>query len=532
MLSNLRSILTSLLVVLLLLQGASPLVGAQATAGPTPAQLDQLLAPVALYPDALLSQITTASTTPQEILDVNAWLQANPGLTGTTLTDAAEKQGFDPAFISLVYFPTVVAMMADHIDDYASVGQAFSTDQDAVTASIQRLRAQAYKSGALRTSEQQKVEVEQAAGQTIYVIQPASPTAVYVPQYDPTVVYVRPAPGAIVAPSPITFSVGIGVGALMVDNRPWGWGGWGWNWGARRAYYNHGYWNGWGNPYRPPHYWYHPRPIVWANRPGYGGNWGYRPPHYRPPNYRPPSAPAPRPGRPGNPPLGHHPVPGKPTPGKPAPGSPTPGKPGTPARPGSPSPGKPTPGPGQPSKPSTPNQPRPGQPSTPGGNKPTRPDQPSGQPGRPQQPGPNQPDSNQPKPTRPAGPGGKQPARPTQPSGRPGKPGAPEQPKSGQPKPTPPAPGQGNTAARRALAASKPDSPTLVRKSGAALWSAPDCILRAAHPRLAVRLIFRRLDLSVSVGCCDSRKWYLTHLSQQYRKNSLSSDAPPVEETA
>ena len=82
-----------------------------------------------------------------------------------------------------------------------------------------------------------------------------------------TVVYVRPVPGPVVATSFITFGVGIGVGALIVDNRPWGWGGWGWNWGARRAYYNHGYWNGWGNPYRPPHYSYHPRPIVWANRP-------------------------------------------------------------------------------------------------------------------------------------------------------------------------------------------------------------------------------------------------------------------------
>jgi hypothetical protein len=99
MLSNLRSILTSLLVVLMVLPGSSPLVWAQSAAS-TPAQLDQLLAPVALYPDALLSQITTASTNPQEILDVSAWLQANPGLTGTALTDAAEKQGFDPAFIA------------------------------------------------------------------------------------------------------------------------------------------------------------------------------------------------------------------------------------------------------------------------------------------------------------------------------------------------------------------------------------------------------------------------------------------------
>jgi len=421
MLSKLRSILTSLLIVLIVLQGSSPLLSAQATAAPTPEQLDQLLAPVALYPDALLSQITTASTNPQEILDVNAWLQANSGLTGTALTDAAEKQGFDPAFIALVSFPTAVAMMADHIDDYAAIGQAFSADQDAVTASIQRLRAQAYDAGALRTTEQQKVEVQQSAGQTIYVIQPASPTVVYVPQYDPTVVYVRPAPGAVVATSMITFGVGIGIGALIVDNRPWGWGGWGWNWGARRAYYNHGYWNGWGNPYHPPHYWYHPRPIVWANRPGYGGNWGYRPPHYRPP-----SRPAPRPGRPGNPPAGHHPSPGKPsTPNKPGTGNP--GKP----RPGRPTPGRPSEGPDKPGTPNKPdqNQPRPGRPTTPGGNKPTGPDQPSGQPGKPgtpQQPGSNQPGSS---PTKPGwSTGGNRPARPNQPSTQPNPPATPRQP--------------------------------------------------------------------------------------------------------
>jgi Protein of unknown function (DUF3300) len=201
-----------------------------------------------------------------------------------------------------VNFPQLLEIMAQHVDDYAAIGQAFSADQGSVTASIQRLRAQAYDSGALRTTEQQKVEVQQSAGQTIYVIQPANPTVVYVPVYDPTVVYVRPVPGAAVAAPVVTFHVGIGIGALIVGNRPWGWEGWGWNWAARRAYHNHGYWNGWGNPYRPPHYWYHPRPIVWANRPGYRGGWGYRPPNYRPPHYRPVRYPAPRRGRPGNPP--------------------------------------------------------------------------------------------------------------------------------------------------------------------------------------------------------------------------------------
>ena len=85
-----------------------------------------MLAPVALYPDSLLSQITTASTNPQEILDADNWLHQHRGFTGTALTDAAEKQGFDPAFIALVNFPSVLAMMAQDVDDYAAIGDAFS----------------------------------------------------------------------------------------------------------------------------------------------------------------------------------------------------------------------------------------------------------------------------------------------------------------------------------------------------------------------------------------------------------------------
>jgi Protein of unknown function (DUF3300) len=188
---------------------------------------------------------------PREILDVDNWLQDNQGLTGTALTDAAQQQGFNPAFIALVNFPQVLEMMAQHVDDYAAIGQAFSADQEAVSASVQRLRSQAYAAGTLRSTPQQQVVVQQPAGQTIYVIQPASPQVVYVPQYDPAVVYVRPSTDAIVVASLIRFGVGIGIAALLVDNRPWGWGGWGWNWGSRRVYYNHVVWGGWHSPYRP-----------------------------------------------------------------------------------------------------------------------------------------------------------------------------------------------------------------------------------------------------------------------------------------
>ena len=315
-----------LLIVVVVSQEFGPLLSAQTTT-PTAQQLDQLLAPVALYPDSLLAQITTASTNPQEILDVANWLEQNQGLQGTALTEAAGKQGFDPAFIALVNFPQVLEMMATHVDDYTAIGQAFSADQGAVTASIQRLRAQAYAAGTLRSNSQLNVEVQQPAGQTIYVIQPANPQVVYVPQYNPTVVYVKPSTSTIVATSLISFGLGIAIGALLVNNQPWGWGGWGWNWSSHRCYYNHMVWVRWGNPYRPPSIWYRPRPVPYSNRPGYGGNWHYRPPNYRPPyraappGYsRPPYGPSNKPGyrTPANRPSGGNrpvqpPKPGRPT---------------------------------------------------------------------------------------------------------------------------------------------------------------------------------------------------------------------------
>ncbi len=339
-----------LLIGLLLFQGLAPDLLAQAPPPPTPQELDQLLAPIALYPDSLLAQITTASTNPQEILDVNNWLAQNSNLTLSQLTAAAQQQGFDPAFIALVGFPQVLGMMAENIDDYAAIGAAVTANQDEVSASIQRLRAQAYAAGSLRSTPQQQVEVEQNGGQPIYVIQPANPQVVYVPQYNPTVVYA----GSGLNAGLLTFGIGIGITALLVS-QPWGWGGWGWNWGARRIYYNRGPWGGWGGGYRPPNVWYRPRPVPYNHRPGYGGNWGYRPPNYRPPTpIRNPvyTRPGTRPGynrpinQPGNrppnyrPPNNHPPNGGRPTiqPVRPGtPGSRPIGGPSTqPVRPGTP----------------------------------------------------------------------------------------------------------------------------------------------------------------------------------------------------
>jgi Protein of unknown function (DUF3300) len=362
------------LISLLLSHDLTPMLLAQ-TALPTPDQLDQLLAPVALYPDALLAQITTASTSPQQILDVNNWLQAHADLQGAALTDAAQQQGFDPAFIALVTFPQVLDMMAQNIDDYAAIGQAFMADQAAVAAAVQRLRARAYAAGSLRTNPQQTVVVQQPAGQPIYVIQPANPQVVYVPQYNPTVVYVAPSSSAVATAALVSFGVGITIGALMATSQPWGWGGWGWNWGSRRAYYNHTVWVGWRNPYRPPQVWYRPRPVPYTTRPGYGGNWAYRPP-----NYRPPYNAAYRPG--GRPPYGPGNQPGY----KPPANSPSRPPANNPSRPPANNPSRPPA--------NNPSRPPANNPSRPPANNPSRP--PANNPSRPPANNPSRPPANNP----------------------------------------------------------------------------------------------------------------------------------------
>jgi hypothetical protein len=262
---------------------------------PSADQLDQLLAPIALYPDTLLAQICAASTDPQQIIDANNWRKQNANLQGQALIDAAQTQGFDPAFISLVTFPSVLDAMATNIDDYAALGAAFKANQESVMSAIQRLRQQAYAAGALDSNQYQNVSVEQQNGTQVVVIQPANPQVIYVPQYQPTQVYVSaPSTSDVVAASLVSFGVGVAIGALINNSQPWGWGGWGWGWGGRGVVYRNNVWV-YNNRYRSPRPYYRPRPPVY-NRPIYARpppNWSQRP-GYRPPpgGYRPGQPPA------------------------------------------------------------------------------------------------------------------------------------------------------------------------------------------------------------------------------------------------
>ncbi|HET9580310.1 MAG TPA: DUF3300 domain-containing protein [Usitatibacter sp.] len=156
-----------------------------AIAQPTQAELDQLLAPVALYPDALLGNVLAASTYPLEVVELQRWLERNPGLSPQEVEQAVESQPWDPSVRALAPFREVVAMMNGELDWMQRVGNAFLADEGAVMDSVQRLRQRARDVGALQDNERERVVVERE----YIAIEPIRPEILYVPVYDPRVVY-------------------------------------------------------------------------------------------------------------------------------------------------------------------------------------------------------------------------------------------------------------------------------------------------------------------------------------------------------
>jgi hypothetical protein len=205
-------------------------------------QIDQFMAPIALYPDALLSQMLMASTYPSDVADAATWSKANPKATGDVAVKQVANQPWDPSVQSLVAFPQVLAQMGAHPDWVRNVGDAFLAQPDDVMTSVQRLRAQAQKAGNLKSTEQQKVIVQQSAPTTTIIeIEPADPQVVYVPSYNPTVVYgtwaypaypppYYPPPPGYYHPVATGLAAGLAFGTgIAVANSLWGGCDWGHN---------------------------------------------------------------------------------------------------------------------------------------------------------------------------------------------------------------------------------------------------------------------------------------------------------------
>jgi hypothetical protein len=197
-------------------------------------QLDSLVAPVALYPDPLLAQVLAASTYPLEIVQLQQWLVKHPDLKGQALTDAVEKENWDPSVQAMSAFPDLVKQMFDGIKWTTDLGNAFLAQQSDVMDAVQRMRKKAQDAGNLKSTEQQKVETKVVESKTVVVIQQANPQVVYVPSYNPVVVYgppvypyppiYYPPPSYYAAGVAIAFGVGLAVGSYYR-------GGWGYNCG-------------------------------------------------------------------------------------------------------------------------------------------------------------------------------------------------------------------------------------------------------------------------------------------------------------
>lgn len=149
------------------------------------AQLDQMLAPVALYPDTVLTHVLIASTYPLEVVQAARWVKDNPKLTGEAAVDAVEQQSWDPSVKALVAFPQLLERLSNDLNWTQELGEAFLADETRVLASVQNLRQKAYANGSLNDTKHVVVERERE----IIIIEPARKEVVYVPVYDTRVVY-------------------------------------------------------------------------------------------------------------------------------------------------------------------------------------------------------------------------------------------------------------------------------------------------------------------------------------------------------
>jgi len=219
-----------------------------------PQQLDQLVGPVALYPDGLLAQVLTASTFGYELPDAANWANNHSYLHGDQLAAAIREDQlpWDPSVIALLPFPSVVAYMAQNMQWAQQLGAAVLAQRNDVMDAVQRMRGEAYQYGYLRSNQYDNVVYDPGAIQ----IEPVDPALYYVPIYDPGIVFFRPRAGFFVGGA-IHFGFGIGIGAAFA---PWGWGGVGFGWRDHTILVDHHPWGRtWGNqrgyvhPYATPY---------------------------------------------------------------------------------------------------------------------------------------------------------------------------------------------------------------------------------------------------------------------------------------
>ena len=217
----------------------------------SPDQLADLVAPIALYPDSLLSQVLVAATYPLEVVEAGQWLQQNRNLRGAQMVEAARQQNWDASIQALVVFPDVITRLNSDIRWTTDLGNAFLAQQADVMSAVQRLRAQASQAGRLKSNSQVSVTTQTQGGQTAIDIQPADPQVVYVPQYNPAYMWGPPAYGyypPLYYPD-IGFGFGFGPGIYIGSFfGGLGWGGWGWgpNWFGNSIYVNNSFFHRYG----------------------------------------------------------------------------------------------------------------------------------------------------------------------------------------------------------------------------------------------------------------------------------------------
>src|SRR5882672_3451431 len=217
-------------------------VQGEAVARQTPDQLQQLVAPIALYPDALVAQILAASAYPTEIVEADRWVQQHSDLKGQQLAQAVDQQSWDASVKAVAQFPSVLGNMDKNLSWTSSLGDAYVNQQQDVLDAVQTMRKRAQQAGNLKTTPQEKVVTQ---GQTI-VIQPASPDVVYVPTYDPWLVYGPPVvaypgwfwyPGLYAVGPGISFGFGFGIG--FFGGFGWGFHHWDFDWHDRFVRHDH-----------------------------------------------------------------------------------------------------------------------------------------------------------------------------------------------------------------------------------------------------------------------------------------------------